>query len=256
LSAHGDTPVPADDRARADAYTANALSRRALVAAAWLAGLLVFAFLAWALVRNGEEGNAFGVGYAVGTVLAALGGGVLASWLLAKARRRGRVLSPWILVVAIAILAYRVATTVPAVAAPSSVPVATYVKVEAPYEIGLAPADVVRQFDAQFGRRAVGDTHFASIEEAGEIVGYLIVGDFGLVASDRFLEGFEAGFEETAGNVAQIAVLHGRDILMGSGQVGGVAVWEERPFGLIVYAADKESAQVLAESVIEAYTVP
>ena len=81
-------------------------ARRILHGTAWVVGLFCLLFLGRALpiLTGARTATPYAAGQVFGTILAAVLVGLFIRWVVVKVRRRGRLLSPWILVVAILVL--------------------------------------------------------------------------------------------------------------------------------------------------------
>lgn len=229
---------------------------RVLEAVAWVVGILAVLFFGrtlWIFDPNfGTSG--FEIGELVGLMIGAVLMGLFVRWLWVGFRHRGRVLSPWALLVAIALLAvnpvYGTVTLPPTVAAQ---PISTYLKIGAPYNLVTADADTVSQLAGGFTDEGAKETEVREITEGTETVGFLVVADVDATDSDVFRTGVESGFEKTEGAEAHVDTIGSTKVVVGT--VSGVVAvfWAEEPYGLIVYAFDVDSGKALAGSVMDAY---
>ena len=223
-------------------------------AVVWVLGIFVVLFLGRiALLFNPSvDLSGFERGEIVGRIFGALTLGVVIRWVWIKLRKRGRVLSPWILVIAALALGSSLARDVTLIP-PVGAPIDTYLEVGAPYDIGPAPADVAAQFAEVFDQAGSTATEVREIREAGTPVGYLLVANVGGTAADDFLADFESGFEENAGAEASMSTISAAEVLVGTGPDFAGIVWNEPPYAVVVYSLDVDSARALATSVMAAY---
>jgi hypothetical protein len=191
------------------------------------------------------------VGYAVGAIVI----GLVVRWVWVKLRKRGRVLSGWVFLIAALVLFISLLRGVgPAVGVSTpAVPIDTYIKVGTPFALAAPAADVEAQFREPLERAGGTNVQVRAISDGTEIVAYLLVANLGTADPAESLRGFESGFERTAGNEAHPEVLAGENVVVGAGVELSAIFWTEGPYALITYAADVTSARVIAESVIGAY---
>jgi hypothetical protein len=235
----------------------RSLGARLLEAAAWTVGVaavLLLGRVLW-LFDSDPSFTGFERGVIVGQLMGAVLMGFVVRWAWVKLRKRGRVRSPWALLVATAILAAnlsRVAGGVPA-APVATVPIDTYLMVGAPYTLGVPPASVASQFTGPLDAKGARSSAVREIHEAGELVGYLVVADIGATDDAEFVAGVVRGFEDTAGNDAQEDTIDGRTVVVGKGADSAAVIWVESPYLLALHALDIESGKILAGSVMAAY---
>ena len=109
---------------------------RFLEASAWIVGLVAVAFFGgvYPLLSGSRTYTAEEIGRIFGAITGALLIGLFLRWVVVRIRRGGRVLSPWILLVAVIVL---VLTTIrrPELGEPaaSALPVGSSALIEAPY---------------------------------------------------------------------------------------------------------------------------
>ncbi len=220
----------------------------------WVLGVVAVLFLGriFVLVDPAAGLSGFERGQVVGRVAGAIFIGFVIRWVWVKLSRRGRVLSPWILVAAALVLGSQLSRDL-AAAPPVSSPADTYLAVGAPYVLETPTAEVAAQISEAFQRGGSSATEVREIHEDDVAIGYLLVANVGTNASDDFLAGFEDGFEENAGAEAHRDIVGGTDSLVGTGPEFAFVVWKEPPYAVVVYALDLESGKVLAESVMAAY---
>lgn len=248
-------PQAVDTRPRAPEPPSTP-ARRALEIVAWIvgiAGVLFFGRL-FPVLTGSRTVTAGEAGALAGSITAAVLIGVLASWLVVRIRRRGRVLSPWILVVAILVLLASLGRQ-PGAGAPaaSGLPIEAYLKVGAPYALTAASPEQVAglaELQAHFQARAA---EARGIQLNGEDVGFLVVGDAGVRDPETFRREMLDGMVKTQGAAAEAAVLSGHDVIEASASGVSILAWVEAPHLLLVYAADRETARAITASIIAAY---
>lgn len=205
--------------------------------------------------------TAFEQGEVIGGVVGALLFAAVIRWAwVAKVRPGGRVRSPWILLIAVALLGINLSSHIaPASSAaaptppPARLPVTAFLVVTDPYTIGPAPADITKTFTDGFAAMHPESLEVRQISSNGTPVAYLIVGNIGTTTDGEYLQGLEAGFEKTAGNDAHVEAVLGHDVVVGSGTDRGMMAWAEPPYALIVYTLDLATAKEIGGAVIAAY---
>jgi hypothetical protein len=224
---------------------------RVVEAVAWIVGAAAVLFFGriFAIVNASPPLTAYELGRSVGTIVFAVVIGVFVRWLVIRVRRRGRLFSPWILLVAVLVLVINLGRGA-GIAAPPGLPIGTYLKIDAPYALTAATAEEVGQFgealaeaDAFEARRVVDN---------GQVVGFLVVADVNLPASPDW-DDIERGFESTSGASSEQDIVGTRPALVGTAARSATVIWVESPYILTVVALDEESARVLAESVMASY---
>jgi hypothetical protein len=194
------------------------------------------------------------IGRLVGGIVGAVIVGLLVRWLVVRIRHRGRVRSPWILVIAILVLLLGVGNQPPVGASgASAVSIGSYVRIGAPYALATPNADETQRFGTAITKATSGAYDVRRVLKAGQLVGYLVVADLGTDDSADYRRGIEQGFMDDGGVEAHEATVAGRPVVIGTRTEGAVAMWVEPPFALTVYGADTESAQGLAAAVMAAY---
>lgn len=245
------------------------LARRILEAVAWIVGIAAVLFFGriYALLSGGGQLTAEEQGEVVGSVIGAVIVGVFVRWIVVRIRHRGRVLSPWILVVAVLVLLINLgrgaglggiapapspATTNPS--APPGRPIDTYAVVDPPFTIEPASSDEVTEFKASFGDLGKR-MEVRRITRDGSIDGYLVIVDAGSRFPASGITLFEAGIKREDGVATERARLAGHDVVVANIPAEGVAFvgWLESPHVLIVYGLNTDSAKDMAEAVIAAY---
>jgi hypothetical protein len=231
-------------------------TRRILEAAAWIVGILGLLFFGrvFAVLTGSRTLTPREMGEILGTILGAVLVGVFVRWLLVRIRHGGRVLSPWILVVAIAVLLIglvqqggaRISTT-------STIPIGSYVKIDPPYAMEVATPEEEEQIKGSLGATGANGYEFRRLLEGEELVGRFLIADLNADASAEFRRGIEQGWEANAGAEAHESVVGGRQVIVGTAPNAAQVIWVEPPFALTVYAADVELAQRLAASIMAAY---
>jgi hypothetical protein len=243
-------------------------ANQVLEALAWIVGLLALLFFGrvYALLAGSEDLSAYEAGRVFGSIFGAVLIGVFVRWLIVKIRKRGRVLSPWILIIASLVLLLNLGrqsgpanptaavptpspSTSPSATAAPSEPISHYLGILAPFTLTAASADE----RADFVEIGAGATEVRRVEEAGELIGYLVVTDAGVRNSPANLRRIEVGFEKTDGGEAHAETLDGRDVLVGTVTDVSTLVWIEQPYLLVVYSSDEATARSLARSIISAY---
>jgi hypothetical protein len=230
--------------------------QRILEAVAWIVGVLALAFFgrASALLSGPRTLSAEEIGRLIGGIVGAVIIGLLARWLVVRIRHRGRVRSPWILVVATLVLLLGVGNRPPVGASGiSAVSIGSYVTIGSPYALAAPNADETDRFDTQLARTTTGAYEIRRVLQDGQLVGYLVVADLGTDDSAEYRRGMEQGFMDDGGVEAHEATVAGRPIVIGTRTEGAVAMWVEPPFALTVYGADTASAEGLAAAVMSAY---
>jgi hypothetical protein len=231
-------------------------AQRILEAAAWIVGVLALAFFGrvYALLSGPRTLSAEEIGRLVGSIVGAVIIGLLARWLVVRIRHRGRIRSPWILVVAIVVLLFGVGNQ-PPVGAPgvAAVSIGSYVTIGSPYALAAPNADETDRFGSQLARATTGAYEIRRVLKAGQLVGYLVVADLGTDDSAEYRRGMEQGFIDDGGVETHEATVAGRPVVIGTRTEGAVAMWVEPPFALTVYGADTASAEGLAAAVMAAY---
>jgi|GEM_PF-6980663 hypothetical protein len=240
-------PVPPDPPRTAATRTIEAI--------AWVVGGIAVLFFGRTLVLFNADASFSGfergelVGYMVGAVLL----GALFRWIFVRLRKRGRVLSPWVLVVATVVLAAHGFSLPSSASTIAAQPISTYLKIGAPYNLVTADADTVSQLANGFKDEGATETEVREITQGTETVGFLVIANVDATDSDVFRAGVESGFEKTEGAEAHEDIIGSRKVVVGT--VSGVVAvfWAEEPYGLIVYAFDVDSGKALAGSVMDAY---
>jgi hypothetical protein len=214
------TAQPAVEPPVADA--ARSTASKLLEAAAWIAGVLgllffgrVFAVLNGSRSLSAQEG-----GELFGAILGAVLLGVFVRWVVVRIRHRGRLLSPWILVIAV---------------------------------LASATPDHISRISEAVSRANGGAFEIRSIVEGGEARGLLVVADLAADSSPEFRRGIETGWEENTGAEAHESTIGGQFVVVATAAGVGEVIWVEPPFALTVYAPDVATAEALAASVIAAY---
>ena len=232
------------------------MAQRILEAAAWIVGVLALAFFGrvYALVSGPRTLSAEEIGRLVGGIVGAVIVGLFVRWLVVRSRHRGRVRSPWILVVAILVLLLGVGNQ-PRVGAAGvpAVSIDTYVTIGSPYALATPNPDETDRFATQLAKATSGAYEVRRVLQAGQLVGYLVVADLGTDDSADYRRGMEQGFMDDGGVEAHEGSVAGRPVVVGTRTEGAVAMWVEPPFALTVYGADTASAEGLAAAVMAAY---
>jgi hypothetical protein len=245
-----DAAVPANDE------RPRTLAHRVLVAAAWIVGILALAFFGriYAVLNGSQTLTAEEIGRLVGSIVGAVVIGLFIRWAVVRIRHRGRVRSPWVLVVATLVLLLGVGNQPNAGASGvSAVPIGSYLRIGAPYTLTTPNADETERFSATLTKSTSGAFEIRRVLEAGQLVGFLVIADLGTDASAEYRRGIEQGFKDDGGVEAHEATVAGRPVVIGARTEGAVAIWVEPPFALTVYGSDAESAQGLAAAVMAAY---
>lgn len=231
------------------------LALRVLEAVAWVIGIGAVLFLgrAFVLFNDSSSLSGFQKGELVGRIVGAVVAGVVVRWIWVKVRKHGRILSPWILLVATAGLGLGIASSPGLLLATPSTPIGTYLKVGPPYVLETAPPEISAQFATLVTSFHASASEFRQVTSDGEVVGYLLVVNIDAGDSDEFMAGAERGFEENGGAEAHKDVVAGKTVIVGTSQDVNAIIWVEAPYGLVLYAADIESGKELAASVIAAY---
>jgi hypothetical protein len=229
--------------------------QRAAEAVVWVLGVFVVLFLGriTLLFNPALDLSGFERGEIVGRIAGALTLGAVIRWVWIKLRKRGRVLSPWILVIAALALGSSLTRDAAGLIPPVGAPIDTYLEIGTPFTLGPPAADVNREFVDQFAGSGSTATEVREIREGGEPIGYVIVANIGTTVAGDFFSGFEAGFNQSEGAEAKIEVVGGREALVGTGPAFAVVVWKEPPYAVVVYAADVERGRQIAASIMGAY---
>jgi hypothetical protein len=231
-------------------------ARRLLEAAAWIVGILALAFFGrvYALLSGSATLSAEEIGRLLGSIVGAVIIGLLARWLVVRIRHRGRVRSPWILVVATLVLLLGVGNQ-PRVGALgiSAVSIDSYVAIGAPYALADPNADETDRFAAQLANATSGAYEVRRVLKAGQLVGYLVVADLGTDDSAEYRRGLAQGFMDDGGVEAHEATVAGKPVVIGTRTENAAAMRAEPPFAVTVDAADTASAEGLAAAVMGAY---
>ena len=244
-------------------------ARRILEAVAWIVGIAAVLFFGriYALLIGGGRLTAEEQGELVGFVIGAVIVGVVVRWIVVRIRHRGRVLSPWILVVAALVLLLNLGrgtglgggvapapSQATSPSASSAKPIDTYAVVDPPFTIEPASSDEVTEFKASFGDLGKR-MEVRRITRDGSIDGYLVIVDAGSRFPASGITLFEAGIKREDGVATERAKLAGHDVVVADIPAEGVAFvgWLESPHVLIVYGLTKDSAKDMAEAVIAAY---
>lgn len=234
---------------------ARKTTRRLVERILWVLGILAVLFFGRIIVVISPSTtlSSFERGTLVGTMVGAVLFGLVVRWIWVRVRKRGEVWSPWILVLATVLLVLS-AVRIPGSAAPSAaVPIATYLRISAPYSLAAAPPDATSQFGGALTNAGANETAVRAVMDGSQTVGYLVVSNLGTTSSHEFMNGFAAGFEENAGSEAHAEVVDGKDVVVGTGPQSSTVIWTEPPYGLIVYAADADSGKVVAASIMDAH---
>jgi hypothetical protein len=248
---------------------------RFLHAIAWLVGVAGVLFLGrvYAVLTSDEELTARQAGEVVGTIVAAILIGLGLRWAFVRAGRGRGLVSPWVLVVACAVLLANVgragqAGESPVASTPSSAPsssagsspsassrpIGAYLAVEAPYRMEGATADEAAEFKKSLGRPGM-EMEVRRLTRSGSVEGFLLVMNAGALSTTGGLRAFETGIKTQPGVSTERATLAGREVVVAdipAQQVGFVA-WIEGTTVLVVYGQDTDSASDMAEAVIAAY---
>ena len=229
---------------------------RVLEAVAWVVGVLAVLFFGriYAVWSGSRTLTPYQWGEVTGTIFGAIIIGILVRWVVVKLRHRGRVRSPWILLIAAVFLLLNLGRQ-PALGSPppADVPIGTYLEIAAPYSLGAAAPEDVEQFRSLLASGGTGESEIRVVTEGGEAVGYFVVKNFGTGSSEEFLRGLERGIEEAGAVDAETVPIGGKSAVVGSGEGFAVVFWTEPPYGLIVYATDVESGKILATAIIDGY---
>ena len=228
---------------------------RVAEAIAWIVGIAAVLFLGriFILLNDSAGLSGFQKGEVLGRVVGAVLVGLVIRWAWVKLRKRGRVLSPWILLIACASLAGGLSSSPGLVLPPAGAPIGTYLKVGTPYVVEPQSADVDARFASAVTAFHATASEVRQISLDGEAVGFLVVVNVGATESDEFMNGAESGFEKNSGAEAHTETIAGKTAMVGTSQDVHVVIWVEAPYGLILYAADAESSKALAASIITAY---
>lgn len=221
----------------------------------WVVGILGLLFLGriGLLLNSSTTLSSFEQGQLVGTIVGALLIGLVVRWVWVKLRKRGRVRSPWIVLIACVVLLINLGRQPGLGAAPASVPIDTYLKVGTPYALSVPAPDESKQFKDALAAAGVADSEVREVKDGTETVGYLLVANLRATSSDSFMRGLERGFEENEGAEAHSDVLAGKDVVVGTGPQFTAIIWTEPPYGLVVYATDVNTGKLVAASIISAY---
>ena len=251
----GWTPI-AEAIGPADGERPRTTAQRILEAAAWIVGIVALGFFGrvYALLNGPGALSAEEIGRLVGSIVGAVIIGLLARWLVVRIRHRGRVRSPWILLVATIVLLLGVGNQ-PRVGALgiSAVSIDSYVAIGAPYALADPNADETDRFAAQLAKATAGAYEVRRVLKDGQLVGYLVVADLGTDESTEYRRGMARGFVDDGGVEAHEVTVAGRPVVIGTRTEGALAMWVEPPFALSVYGADTASAEGLAAAVMAAY---
>lgn len=230
-------------------------AQRVVRAIAWIAGAAGILFFGriYAVLMSREELTAEQAGEVVGSIFAAILIGVVLRWLVIRAGRAKGLVSPWVLVVACAVLLLNVGRAAGGgMSSPTASPrpITAYLEIGAPYESEPADAATVEAFKpiTDPGRQSA----VRALTEDGDLVGYLIVVDGAARTPTDGLAEYEKSFERSSGTDAKRTPLAGRDTVIGTAADETVAVaWIEPPYLLLVYGVDEASARDLATKVAE-----
>ena len=220
---------------------------------AWVVGIVAVLFLGRIALLWNASLSSFEQGELVGKIVGAVLIGLVVRWIWVRLRKRGRVVTPWILLIATVVLALDLVRD-PTIAGPSaSVPIETYLKVGTPYALSVPAPDESKQFKDALAAAGVGDSEVREVKDGTETVGYLLVANLRATSSDSFMRGLERGFEENEGAEAHSDVIAGKDVVVGTGPQFTAIIWAEPPYGLVVYATDVNTGKLVAASIISAY---
>jgi hypothetical protein len=222
---------------------------------AWVVGILAVLFFGRAvlLVSPTARLTSLEQGELVGTILAAVIGGIVIRWLWVKLRKRGRVASPWVLLIATIALSINLVRDPALAPAGATVPIDTYLTVGAPYALATPAPDEAEQFKSALAGAGVSSSDVREVMNGTDTVGYYLVANLRASSSDEFMRGLERGFEENQGAEAHSEVIAGKDAVVGTGPQFTAIIWAEPPYGLVVYATDVETGKLIAASIIGAY---
>ena len=205
------------------------------------------------LLSGGSRVTPEFAGYVVGSIVGALLLGLAVCWFFARVLlKRGRVLTPWITVIAVVVLLVNVGQGIDTGTEPAAHPIDHYVAIESPYR--LRPASPEEQ--AGFAPLAEtlaedGDVEIRRILDGSTVVGFLVVADAGVSDPERELREVQDGAESNPEAVTRLDRIGERAVLVASGSDGtSFTYWMEPPYVLIVYGADEASVRLLAEAVM------
>ena len=250
--------------------------RRILDVVVWIVGLIAVLILSRTYVAESRtvtsaaDAIAFVLGTAVVSLLFALVG-----WaVFVKLFHRSRFGSPWVAVIAVALVLMaisgtkgeRLASEQATAAAPTpeppasaasgatTAPIDTYLVIEPPFELEPALDSEIDSIAGSFGE--LGDrTEVRRITRDGIIEGFLVVVDAGArfpIGSVRLLE---AGIKSEEGVETERTTLRGHEAIVATVTDENVTfvAWLESPHILLVYGVDPATSRDMSEAVIAAY---
>jgi hypothetical protein len=222
---------------------------------AWALGIVAVLFFGRAalLVSPTAKLTTDGQAIVVGTIVGAILIGLAGRWAWVAFRRRGRVSSPWIPLIAALLLALNLARDPSIPGASASVPIETYLKVGAPYNLQVPPADETARYKGALAGVGVASSEVREISNGNETVGYLLVANLRATSADEVIRGLERAFDQNEGAETHSEVIEGKDVVVGSGPQLAAMIWAEPPYGLVVYATDVNTGKLVAASIISAY---
>jgi hypothetical protein len=231
-------------------------TRRFIEAAAWVVGIVAVLFFAgvFGVLGGSQALTARGWGQLTGAIVGSVIVGLVARWLVVRIRRRGRVRSPWILVVAVLVLLLNPGRQ-PAIGAPADagLPIDTYMRIGSPYALATPSADETAPLTAALTAASAGAFEIKRVTQDGQVVGLFVVADMGADASPDYRRGLEQGWTDDGGDEAHDVPIAGLTAVLGTRPAGAGVLWVEPPYVLTVYAADSDTAQSIAGSIIAAY---
>ncbi len=273
------TPEMAAGRAP-DAPPPPSPPRRPLLdAVVWIVGFLAAIVVAGASVRERTGSSAFETGQNAGKLVGSVLGGFLIAlvlWgLVVFATRRGsrprRLSSPIVPVLAVIVLLFALLG-----ATPGSKPVSAYASspaptasptpgrrtldqvlvIQQPYHLEVAPADesaAIVQLISEGDKTIFRSVDVRRILSGSTVIGYAVVADVnvspGLEAV--YLSQFERGVNQSGPSAApNHLTIRGRDVLAGTTEDAGYAVWIEAPYLKIVFTIAPEDAQSVAQKFV------
>jgi hypothetical protein len=222
----------------------------------WAVGIVGVLFFGRVfLLLNSANVTPYEVGYLAGSMATALAIGLVVGWALRKRRGGGRLMTPSVLFVAVAVLIFARIGQVREENQPVvGLPIATYVVVDAPYSLAAAPPEVSGPLAESLQPANPRALEIRAVVLDGETLGFLVVADLQVHVDglDEYLRGAEDGFEGKGGT-AQREVIGGQDTVIGEAAGGAGLIWPEPPYAIFVYAADVASARQIGAAIISAY---
>jgi hypothetical protein len=230
-------------------------ARRILEAAAWIVGILAIGFFGrvYAVVSGSRTLSAEEIGRLIGAIVGAIVIGLLARLLVVRIRRRGRVRSPWILVVAVLVLLLNLGRD-PGLGgtAAGGLPMDSYIRIGSPYSLTTPTADEAERFKAAL-ETGTGAYEVRRVVQGDQLVAFFVIADVGSDASADFRRGLEQGWQDDGGDEPREETIGSRTVVIGTRPSGAGAFWVEPPHILTVYAADEDTAKQITAAIVGAY---